>query len=152
MDDGRLGVIDFGFMVEHSDDEWAFMRKSDRAMTTGLCADRIAAVKEWSTLTDDPSDAERVRLHERFFDWVSRPRYTEGPFDYGDEADFRRGIELFTEMVRKRYNRSRPSTPAIARLNFGVRCLLYRLKASFDVRPIAEEEVKAAGWDRSAYA
>ena len=152
MDDGRLGVIDFGFMVEHSDDEWGLLRNNDRAMTTGLRADRIAAVKEWSLLTDDPTDSDRVRLHEEFFDWICRPRYTEGAFDYGDEADFRRGIDLFTDMVRKRYNRSRPSTVAISRLNFGVRCLLYRLRAKFDCRPIAEEEVKAAGWDRSAYA
>jgi hypothetical protein len=42
--------------------------------------------------------------------------------------------------------------PAFARLNFGVRSMLYRLKAKLDVRPIAEEEVKATGWDRSAYA
>ena len=55
-------------------------------------------------------------------------------------------------MIRKRYSRSRPSTPAIARLNFGVRSLLYRLKANLDIRPIAEEEVKATGWDRSDYA
>jgi hypothetical protein len=29
---------------------------------------------------------------------------------------------------------------------------MYRLKAKIDVRTIAEEEVKAAGWDRSEYA
>jgi hypothetical protein len=30
--------------------------------------------------------------------------------------------------------------------------MLYRLKAKIDVRPIAEDEVKATGWDRSEYA
>jgi hypothetical protein len=75
-----------------------------------------------------------------------------GPFDYGDEADFRRGIDLFVEMFRKRYTRARPSTPAIARMNFGVRSMLYRLRAKIDIRPIAEEEVQATNWDRSAYA
>ena len=39
----------------------------------------------------------------------------------------------------------------IARQNFGIRSMLYRLKASIDIRPIAEEEVKATGWDRSEY-
>jgi len=152
MDDGRLGVIDFGFMVAHSDDEWKLMHKVDRALTTGRPEDRIAVVKESCLITDESADAERLRLSEEFFDWTGGAHYRGGPFDFGDEADFRRGIDLFTEMVRKRYNRARPSMPAFARLNFGVRSMLYRLKAKFDVRPIAEEEVKATGWDRSAYA
>jgi predicted unusual protein kinase regulating ubiquinone biosynthesis (AarF/ABC1/UbiB family) len=152
MDDGRLGVIDFGFVVAHDEDEWRLIQKVDRAMTTGRREDRLASIKEWSSITDDPADADRLRVNEEFADWVWRCRYWGGPFDFGDEADFRRGIDLFTEMVRKRYNRSRPSTPAIARQNFGMRAMLYRLKAKIDIRPIAEEEVKATGWDRSAYA
>ena len=55
-------------------------------------------------------------------------------------------------MARKRNNRARPCTPAIARMNFGVRSMLYRLEAKIDCRLIAEKEVKAAGWDRSEYA
>jgi hypothetical protein len=55
-------------------------------------------------------------------------------------------------MVRRRYNRSRPCTPVIARQHFGWRSMLYRLKAKIDVVPIAEEEIKATGWDRSEYA
>ena len=51
-----------------------------------------------------------------------------------------------------RYNRTPPSTPAFARMNFGVRSMLYRLKAKIDYRTITEEEVRATGWDRSDYA
>jgi hypothetical protein len=40
----------------------------------------------------------------------------------------------------------------IARQQFGMRALLYQLKAKIDVKPIAEEEVVATGWDRSDYA
>jgi predicted unusual protein kinase regulating ubiquinone biosynthesis (AarF/ABC1/UbiB family) len=152
MEDGRLGLIDFGFVVAHGDEEWTLIRKMDRAMTTGRREDRIAAIKEWSSITDDPADSDRLRLNEEFADWCWRCRYWGGPIDFGDEADFRRGIDLFTEMVRKRYNRSRASTPSIARHNFGMRSLLYQLRAKIDVRPIAEEEVKATGWDRSDYA
>jgi predicted unusual protein kinase regulating ubiquinone biosynthesis (AarF/ABC1/UbiB family) len=152
MADGRLGVIDFGFMVAHTDEDWAILQKIDRAMTTGRREDRIAAQKIWCQITDDPADAERLRLCEEFSGWVAGSRYYGGPCDFGDEADFRRGIDLFTEMVRKRYNRARPCTPAIGRQSFGLRAMLYRLKAKIDVRPIAEEEVKATGWDRSDYA
>ena len=108
-------------------------------------------MKEWSSITDDPTDADRLRVTEEFADWSWRSRYWGGPFDFADEADFRRGIDLFTEMVRKRYSRARPCTPVIARQNFGIRSMLYRLKANIDIRPIAEEEVKATGWDRSDY-
>jgi predicted unusual protein kinase regulating ubiquinone biosynthesis (AarF/ABC1/UbiB family) len=152
MDDGRLGVIDFGFMVEHTGDEWKLMQMIDRAMTTGRREDRVAALKEWSLISDDPADADRLRLNEAFADWCWLARHRGGEFDFGDEQDFRRGIDLFSEMVRKRYNRARPSTPAIARLNFGFRSMLYRLKAKVDFRPLAEEEVRAAGWKRSDYA
>jgi hypothetical protein len=30
--------------------------------------------------------------------------------------------------------------------------MLYQLRANIEVAPIAEEEVKATGWDRSEYA
>jgi predicted unusual protein kinase regulating ubiquinone biosynthesis (AarF/ABC1/UbiB family) len=151
MDDGRLGVIDFGFVLAHSDEEWALIRRMDRALTTGRREDRIDSIKEWSSITDAPADADQLRLQEEFSDWCWRCRYCGGPFDFGDEADFRRGIALFTQMLRKRYSRSRPCTPVIARQNFGLRSMLYRLKARIDIKPIAEEEVKATGWDRSAY-
>jgi predicted unusual protein kinase regulating ubiquinone biosynthesis (AarF/ABC1/UbiB family) len=48
MDDGRLGVIDFGFMLPLVDELWPVMRDMDRAFTTGQREDLTAAVKEWS--------------------------------------------------------------------------------------------------------
>ena len=153
MDDGRLGLLDFGFVLPLDDELWPVMRDMDRAFTTGRREDRIAAVKEWSGgITDDPADADHLRLAEEFADWEMRARYCGGPFDFGDEADFRRGIDLFNECVRKRYSKSRPCTPVIVRQHMGWRSVLYRLKAKIDIRPIAEEEVKATGWDRSEYA
>ena len=151
MDDGRLGLIDFGLVVTHTDHEWDLIRKMDRAMTTGRREDRLASVKEWSSITDDPADADRLRVSDEYCDWCWRCRYHGGPFNFGDEADFRRGIDLFTEMVRKRYSRALPCTPVIARQYLGLRSMLYQLKANIDIRPIVEKEVKATGWDRSDY-
>jgi len=152
MEDSRLGLIDFGFMLEFDDTIWELMRKMDRPLTTGRRDERLAAIKEWSWISDDPVDQERLRLSEEYADWSWRSRYCGGEFDFGDEADFRRGVDLFVEMVRKRYNRARPCTPTIARQHFGWRSILYRLRAKIEVVPIAEEEVRAAGWDRSDYA
>lgn len=152
MDDGRLGVIDFGFMLELDDTLWELFRKMDRPLTTGRREDRIAAIREWSWIGDGPADQERLRLSEEFADWNWRGRYCGGPFDFGDEADFRQGVDLFLQMARKRYTRSRPCTPSISRHIFGFRSIFYRLSAKIDVAEIAEEEVRATGWDRSDYA
>jgi predicted unusual protein kinase regulating ubiquinone biosynthesis (AarF/ABC1/UbiB family) len=152
MDDGRLGVIDFGFMIELDDTLWELFRKMDRPLTTGERDERLAAMKEWNWISDDPSDQDRLGLLDEFADWHWRCRYCGGEFDFGDEADFRRGVDLFLQMARKRYTLSRPCTPSISRHNFGWRSMFYRLKAKIDIAAIAEEEVPAAGWDRSDYA
>jgi predicted unusual protein kinase regulating ubiquinone biosynthesis (AarF/ABC1/UbiB family) len=148
--DGRVGVLDFGFMLPIEGEEWELYRKMDRPLTTGSQAERIAILKEWSDIRDDETD--HLRLADEFaaWQWMSRHRRTE--YDFSDEAEFRTGIDLFTEMVRKRYNRARPTTPSIARSHFGWRAILYLLKAKINIWPLAEEEVKATGWDRSDYA
>jgi len=152
MDDGRLGVIDFGFMIELDETLWELFRHMDRALTTGRRDDRVAVMKEWCWISDDAAEQDRLRLLEEFADWTWKARYYGGAFDFGDEEDFRRGVDLFTQMLRKRYSRARPCTPAMTRHNFGWRSILYRLRANIDIAPIAEEEVRAAGWDRSDYA
>jgi predicted unusual protein kinase regulating ubiquinone biosynthesis (AarF/ABC1/UbiB family) len=150
LNDGRLGVVDFGFVMRLNDEEWELFRLIDRPLTTGRREDRIAAIKEWSSIADD--DAEFLRLGEQFADWCWRSRYYGRAFDFSDEVDFRTGVELFGQMVKKRYTRGRACTPVVTRCQFGLRSTLYRLKARIDVAKIAEEEIKAAGWNRSDYA
>jgi predicted unusual protein kinase regulating ubiquinone biosynthesis (AarF/ABC1/UbiB family) len=152
LEDGRVGVIDFGFIMPLDDEIWEQCRRMDRGITTGVPDDRIAAIKEWCWISDGPQDAERLRLGDAFAAWNWRPRYCGGEFDFSDEADFRRGVELFAELARKRLTRGRPCSPTMCRSQMALRAILYRLKAKFNVREIAEEEVKAAGWDRSDYA
>ena len=150
LEDGRIGVLDFGLIMPLEGEEWELFRKLDRPITTGRKEDRLAALKEWSDIWDD--DSERLELFDEWAQWCWMSRYRGGEFDFSDEADFRRGIDLFTEMVRRRYNRARPNTPSIARCQFAWRSVLYQLKARIDIRAIAEEEVKVTGWDRSDYA
>ena len=149
--DGRLGLIDFGYIMLIDDDTWEQFRISDRALTTGRRDDRIAAVKAWSWSCDGPADAKRIELSEQFADWSWRARYDGGEFDFSDEADFRHGTELLAQMARHRFNRGRPCTPTICRAQMAMRALLFRLQAKVDVREIAESEIAAAGWDRSDY-
>jgi aarF domain-containing kinase len=148
--DGRLGLLDFGFVLPLEGEEWEWMRRIDRPLTTGRQEDRIPVLKEWSQIRDDETD--RLRLSDEWGEWCWMSRYRGGEYDFGNEEEFRRGINLFTEMVRKRYSRARPNTPIIARGQFAWRSILFRLKAKFNIREIAEEEVEATGWDRSEYA
>jgi predicted unusual protein kinase regulating ubiquinone biosynthesis (AarF/ABC1/UbiB family) len=150
LDDGRLGVVDFGFIMTLDDDEWETFRRIDRALTTGQPEDRLEVVKLWSYVDDHETD--RVRILDEYAQWCWQSRYLGGDYDFADEADFRRGFDLFMELVRKRYTRARPNTPVLSRCQFGWRSIFYQLKAKFDVQSIAEEEVKATGWDRSDYA
>lgn len=152
MDDGRLGLIDFGCMMEIDDAMWETFRRMDRPLTTGDRAERLAVLTEWADIGDDAANAERLRVMDAYGEWTWRPRFHGGPFDFGDEADLRRGIDLFVEMVRRRYTRGKPSSPMMTRHQFGWRAILYMLKAKIEIAPIAEEEVRATGWDRRDYA
>lgn len=152
LDNGRLGLIDFGFMLELDESMWDQFRKIDRPQTTGRRDERMTAMKEFNLISDDPADEERLRLTEELCDWFWKCRYGRGEFDFGDEADFRRGVDLMVQIGRKRYSRGRPYQPVIARQTFGIRSILYRLKAKIDVKPLVEADIAMTGWDRSDYA
>ena len=152
MKGGRLGLLDFGFMLPLDEELWELFRRIDEPLTTGKPSDRLQAVKEICCIPDQPEDADRLRLSDEFSDWSWRPRYCGGEFDFGDEAEFRRGVSMAAEMSRKRYTQGPRWNFAVARQLFGYRSILYRLKARIDVKSICEEELRATGWDRSAYA
>ena len=152
LEDGRLGLIDFGFMLELDDALWDHFRKIDRPQTTGRRDDRIEAMKEWHGVGDDPAYNEGLQLTEQLCDWFWKCRYGLGEFDFGDEADFKRGVDLMVQIGRKRFTRGRSCQPVIARQTFGIRSILYRLKAKIDVTPLAEADIHLTGWDRSEYA
>jgi len=151
MDNGQLGIIDFGFMLEIDDELWDVFRKMDRSIMAGRRDERIAAVKQWSSIGDDPVDEQRISLSEQFADWSWRCRYLEQEFDFSDEVDFRRGINLFIDIIRNHCTSTRPATHAITRQQFGFRSLLFRLQAKLAAHLIAEQEIKATGWDRREY-
>jgi len=80
--DGRLGVIDFGFMLTLDGELWPLFGKMDRLFRSGRREDLLAAVKEWSWITDAPADEERLRLSAEYGDWCWRPYLSGGEFDF----------------------------------------------------------------------
>jgi len=147
--DGRIGLIDFGFVVPLEGELWDTIHRMDRCFVTGGRAVLETAAKEWQYITDDPTDAERLELSVEFIEWTGRSRLFDGDFDFGDEADFRQGIDLAVKYMRRRYGRSHPTSVAVTRHNFGFRAVLYRLKAKFNLQAIAKEEMKATGWEHN---
>jgi len=147
--DGRIGLIDFGFVVPLEGELWEILGRMDKCFVTGDRAVLEAAVKEWQYITDAPADAERLKLSVECVEWTCRSRVVGGEFDFGDAADFRQGIDLFAKVARKRYCRAHPCSAAVSRHNFGFRSILYRLQAKFDLQAIAKEEMKATGWEHN---
>ena len=152
LEDGRLGVLDFGFVRQFSNDEWEWFRKSDRAVTTGDPADIRETVREGCQITELETDQDRLQCAQEFARAIYEPRCCGVEFDFGDGDYFRRCCELLVELAGKRYTQGRPFTPISTRQDMGYRSILYRLRAKVNVRELAEREVQSAGWDRSAYA
>ncbi len=144
MEDGKLGVVDFGCLHEYSDEEWEFMRIADRGLTTGGREDRLDFIKLW-TGSDESRGEDFWRLMDEFTDWSwGKP----GLYDFGDEEEFLRGARMFGEFIRKRYTRGQPCSPMIGRWELGYRGFLLQLRARVNTRRLANEEVGATGWRR----
>ena len=63
----------------------------------------------------------------------------KGPFDFGDASHLKRGFERFSRIMRKRYTRSHPMYIYFYRSVFGLRGVLYRLRAQVDLGAIFED-------------
>lgn len=150
--DGRLGLIDFGCVLTYdSDAAWESLGTINRAIVTGRDEDVRRAMQDWGKLSDGPEDAEQLQAYVDFGKWEWRPYYTPGPFDFGSIEYVQEGVDRFTRIARRRYSRGHESNLLQLRWCIGHTMMLYRLGANIDATPIAEEEVPAAGWDRSDY-
>jgi hypothetical protein len=145
-DDGRLGVLDFGCVRPFNDEEWAMLRSGPQAMY-GDRKELLRFTKRVANLPEEyPDDSDHVRVLERLSLWDFQPMRQGGLFDFGNAEHLREGASIFRELVRKRYTRGQPLCVLIARMNFGSRALLYRLRARVDSRAIEREESKSTGW------
>ena len=142
MPDGRLGLIDFGCVREFNDDEWDFYKRMGRGQLS-KGEDYTWALKRSAALDpDEEADPDHLRFLDEFADWWGAYVLREGPFDFGDEAFIQRGIELFSQIPKKRYFRCLPMTIWISRHLLGIRGLLYKLGAHVDVHSMMRQESK----------
>lgn len=145
MEDGRLGLIDFGCTLALDDEQWLVSNEPIRAV---LERDEqlldLAIAK--ACLFDNPGmmSADHLDTVRRGFSWFMEPWLQEGLFDFGDRDFFRRGIDNMIEMTRKRYTRSVPLTLWSNRFTFGGRAFCYKLKGRCEFRKIFKQEAAGA--------
>lgn len=143
MPDGRLGLIDFGCCYRYRDTDLDYLTQMERAMF-GSEQDHDEVILR----AIDLPDAERIkedhlRLVKRWCDWSWEPLLHDGPFDFGDRSYFARGVELFGEVVKRRYLRSRPLNTWINKNFLGLRAMLTHLEARVDLGEIMRAETTA---------
>jgi aarF domain-containing kinase len=143
LDDGRLGLLDFG-CVQHFDAEEREL--VDLSMKLVYNRDllpevmrRVAHVGE-----KDRADPEYAGLVKEGCEWMLEP-LDGGPFDFGDGRHLRAGIGWFARFVRKGCPQSHPMFLYYDRTVFGMKALLYRLRAQVDVRAVINATRFASG-------
>jgi hypothetical protein len=146
LDDGRLGLVDFGCLRKFNDQEWDYLRQADLS----IGGDRqtiMASVRRGMELTDHEASDPRVsELAVEFCQWCWKGASVDREFDYGDVEHFRRGLELATEFARVCRPRQTPANVFILRWTFGTASVLYRLRSRFNMYQVTMEERLATGW------
>lgn len=146
--DGRLGLIDFGCVMHVKDEAlWQLYGRLHKGMMTGEEAAIRSTMKEWQQLTDDPRDAEKLRITTEFGKLCWKPYYQPGPFDFGNREYIQRGVDLVAELMKLRCTRSHHTNLMQVRWQVGWWMMLYRLGANIDLTPIINEEASVTGWE-----
>jgi len=150
MNDGSLGMIDFGCTRVLGDEDWLLSWESIGA---GLDRDqpRLNRAIAKACLFDDPKDMSEHHLTtiREGFEWFMEPFLKEGIFDFGDRDFFRRGVDNFAEGVRKRYTRCVAMSLWSNRFTFGGRAFCYRLKGRCEFRKIFLQESAGGRQDQT---
>jgi predicted unusual protein kinase regulating ubiquinone biosynthesis (AarF/ABC1/UbiB family) len=146
--DGHLGLLDFGCVRPYTDREWECNRLSDVAMCSGDDEDVLWALRASLGLAEGDQLAPEVMARNiEFARWVWRPYFHDGPFDFGDPAYLREGVDRFLAVGRVRIPSPwLPVNAFMARWDLGMAAMLYRLRARVDFRAISLRERVAAGW------
>ncbi len=140
MPDGRLGLIDFGCCHHYSETDVDYLTEVEKAVHSSREAVRHAIIRAAEMTPKQQDEPERMHLLEQFCDWVWEPLLHEGPFDFGNPDYFQRGVEIFGEVLQRRYVRSHPINIWLDKNFFGIRAMLAHLKARVDLGAVCRAE------------
>ena len=144
--DGRLGLVDFGCCHEFDADELAYVTEVERAAESDDEERIAAALARGCDLAPEELVGERRQKMLAYCDWLWAPIRSDAAFDFGAAGQYRRGVELYGEFVRRRWTRSRPVNVWLTKVFFGQRAMLTRLAARVPYGELMRAEVaRAAG-------
>jgi predicted unusual protein kinase regulating ubiquinone biosynthesis (AarF/ABC1/UbiB family) len=141
--DGRLGLLDFGCCHRFRDEEFEYVMEVERAGSQRDDERVVAALAHGCDMQPHELAGERLRMMREYCDWVWAPLRTDEPFDYGTPGQYRDGVRLYGEFVKRRWVRSRPVNIWLNKVFFGVRAMLTRLEARVAYGRILREESPA---------
>lgn len=142
MDDGRLGLVDFGCIQRFTPEELLIAQLGERQIDKKVSLEE-ALRQEGHAESDIASESYLAPLR-RHYAWLHAPVEQTGPFDFGNTEFFKEGIDSTKEILEKRY----PAPPMylyVFRSIFGLRVLSWRLKSRFDAGVMRAQEKQLAG-------
>lgn len=145
LDDGRLGVIDFGCVRPYDAAEFALLGEIDHAFFEGSERVRAMLIRYCDLSPAEAEDERRMALMDESYRWTVEP-LLHSRFDFGDAEHLRIGIDIMARAVTRRYTRSHPMQLYLSRTLIGLRSLLHRMRARVPVRDIHVRELQRSGW------
>jgi len=147
--DGRLGLLDFGCVQAYSQEEIELLRVAEVAADGTPPPFRELARRLGNLTEKELASADLMGPMEELYHWILEPMKRPGPFDFSHEGHLRRGFGLMSQLVAKRYTRGHPLNLYLHRSFFGLRAMLYRLRARVDVLALRAQESQS-GWNQAS--
>jgi hypothetical protein len=138
MNDGRLGLLDFGCIRHYGAEERELVDLTEKFV------DNRDAIPEFlrrgaNAGEKELANPEYVGLVKEGCSWVLEP-LGRSPFDFGDGSHLKTGIDWFSRIALKRYPKGHPMYLYWYRSIIGLKALLYRLRAQVDVKAVMTRE------------
>jgi len=140
LSDGRLGLLDFGCVQHYGPEERELMLLADKMSFEDPSLVEEVVRRICGVTRQDPALPDYIQMTHDSRDWMMEPFYHQGPFDFGDESHFQRGLDWLSRATRKRTTRGNPMYVYFNRSAFGLKAMLYRLRAQVDVREVIRQE------------
>lgn len=140
MPDGTLGLIDFGCVRRYTQDDVAYLTETEQAAFISRDAVAAAICRGGDLTEKQRRDPQRLELLTAWYDWMMEPVMTDAVFDFGDGTYFRRGMNIWRDILRRRYVRTLPVNTWITRSFVGLRAMLTRLGARVPLGKLMREE------------
>jgi aarF domain-containing kinase len=140
MNDGRLGLLDFGCIQHFTREERQMLDRGEEFFDKKITLAELMRI--FGVPEADFANPDYVAASTRHNMWLVKPLWHVGPFDFGDEAFFKEGIDSMHEIISKRYTAAPPMYVYLFRAIFGWRALALRLRCRVDQAMVRRQELK----------